>query len=104
MLLLMDSLSVAAELVVVVAAELAVAAELERNVGYVFEVPGRPPLDDWIMVEPGLLPCRATISGGVESCHLYPSKSALNDRFCVRLPPNGICTARPLVQQEPGAH
>ena len=31
---------------------LAVAAELERILAYVFEVPGRPPLEDWIMVQP----------------------------------------------------
>jgi len=41
----------------------AVAAELERNVAYVFEVPGRPPLDDWIMVEPGLPAVRRSVSG-----------------------------------------
>jgi hypothetical protein len=44
---------------------LAIAAELERIVAYMFEVPARPPLDDWIMVEPGLLLCGAAVSVGL---------------------------------------
>ena len=45
---------------------LAVAAELERILTYVFEVPGRPPLKRLrIMVEPGLLPCWTAVSVGL---------------------------------------